>query len=83
MASSALAINGGEKAVTCEAGDMFHWPIVTGEDEQAVVEVMRAWTMSRTDITKQFEEEFRQWFDIKHALGYCNGTESLRAAMWA
>ena len=83
MTSSTLAIHGGPKAVTCTPGDMFHWPIVTEEDEQAVIEVMRAGTMSRTDLTKQFEAEFGHWLGVKHALGYCNGTESLRAAMWA
>ena len=80
---SALAINGGEKTVTIDPGDMFTWPIVTQEDEAAVLDVLRAGAMSGTGVTKQFEQEFAAWMGMDHALGYCNGTASLRAAMWA
>ena len=80
---SALAINGGEKTVTIDPGDMFTWPIVTQEDEAAVLDVLRAGAMSGTGVTKQFEQEFAAWMGMDHALGYCNGTAALRAAMWA
>ena len=63
--------------------DLFAWPIVTKEDEAAVLAVLRRGAMSGTDVTKAFEKEFAAWIGTKHALGYCNGTESLRAAMWA
>jgi dTDP-4-amino-4,6-dideoxygalactose transaminase len=82
-AEKVLAMNGGPKTVTMEPGDIMKWPIVTEEDEAAVLGVLRAGAMSGTDITKQFEREFAQWQGVEHALGYCNGTESLRAAMWA
>ena len=36
--SNELAVNGGPKAVTCDPGDIFTWPIVTREDEDAVLE---------------------------------------------
>jgi len=78
-----LAISGGKKAVKKDAGNIFKWPIVTKEDEKAVLDVLRRGAMSGTDITKQFEKEFAEWMGMKFALGYCNGTESLRAAMWA
>jgi dTDP-4-amino-4,6-dideoxygalactose transaminase len=78
-----LAINGGPKALTKDAGDIFKWPIVTKSDENAVLDVLRRGAMSGTDITKHFEKEFADWMGMKFALGYCNGTESLRAAMWA
>ena len=77
------ALGGGPKAITLDAGDVFRWPIVTEEDEQAVLEVLRAGQMSGTEVTQQFEDEFAQWIGRKHALCYNNGTESLRAAMWA
>ncbi len=80
---SPLGIHGGPRAVTRDPGDMFKWPIVTAEDEAAVLDVLRRGAMSATDITRQFEEEFAAWTGMKYALGYCNGTESLRAAMWA
>lgn len=78
-----LALFGGPKAVTSDPGDMFAWPIVTEEDEQAVLEVLRAGKMSDTDVTRQFEAEFAEWIGLPFALAHCNGTAALQAAMWA
>ena len=79
---SELAINGGPKAVQTNPGDIFSWPIITKEDEEAVLEVLRAGKMSNIDITQQFEEEYAQWHGIKYALGHNNGTASLLGAMF-
>ena len=79
----ALALLGGPKSVTLDAGDLFRWPIVTQEDEDAVLSVLRAGSMSGNEVTKQFEAEFAQWIGRGHALAYPNGTDALRAAMWA
>lgn len=38
--------------------------------------------MSDTDITKKFEREFAEWQGTQFALGFCNGTASLHAAMY-
>lgn len=80
-----LAINGGPMAIAAGPQNeaMFRWPIVTEEDEQAVLEVLRARSMSGMAITKQFEKEFAQWIGVQHALGCCNGTAALKGAMWA
>lgn len=78
-----LALLDGPKSVTLDPGDIFKWPIVTQEDEEAVLEVLRAGKMSDSEVTRQFEREFAQWSGRKYALAYPNGTESLRAAMWA
>ncbi len=80
---SSLAIFGGPKAVPATDPELFKWPIVTAEDEQAVLAVLRAGSMSGTDITKQFEQEYAAWTGSRHALGYCNGTASLLGAFWA
>jgi len=80
---SQLAILGGPKSVTLDPGDIFTWPIITEEDEQAVLDVLRRRAMSGTDITKQFEQEFAAWMGMEFGLGYPNGTDSLRGAMWA
>ena len=77
-----LAIFGGPKAVTQESGDLFTWPIITQEDEEAVLEVLRRGAMSGTDVTKKFEEEFAQWQGTKYALGFNNGTSSLHGALF-
>lgn len=78
-----LALFGGPKAVTMPPGDAFTWPIVTEEDETAVLEVLRRGGMSGTDVTKQFEQEYAQWMGVPYALGYCNGTAALLGAMWS
>ncbi len=80
---SELAILGGKKAVTSDPGDMFTWPIITKEDEEAVLNVLHRRAMSGTDITMQFEKEFAKWQGTEYALGFSSGTASLQAAMYA
>jgi dTDP-4-amino-4,6-dideoxygalactose transaminase len=78
-----LAILGGPKAVPADAPDLFAWPIVTAEDEQAVLDVLRAGTMSGWDISRKFETEYAAWQGTKYAVGMPNGTMGLEAAFWA
>lgn len=80
-----LAILGGPRAVSPDPRDeeLFRWPIVTSQDERAVLDVLREGKMSQWDITMEFEKEFAAWMGRKHALGYCNGTMALQAAMYA
>ena len=80
-----LAILGGPKAVPDgdQHEDLFHWPVVTEEDERAVVEVLRAGTMSGLDVTRQFEDEFAEYQGVRYALGHPNGTMALLAAIYA
>ena len=63
--------------------EMFHWPIIGREDEEAVLEVLRSGNMSGTDITQLFEKEFASWMGVKYALGTCNGTASLQESYYA
>jgi len=79
---SNLALFGGPKAVTKEYPDLFKWPIITKEDEEACLDVLRKGGMSGTDVTMKFEEEFAAWQGTKYALGFNNGTASLQAAMY-
>lgn len=85
VAGQVLALQGGPKAVTdiAKQKELFHWPIVTEEDEQAVLEVLRAGTMSDDSITKQFEAEYARYNRRNFALSYPNGTLALQVAMWA
>ena len=82
VSTSQLAIHGGEKAVTEEHPELFKWPIVTEEDEKAVLEVLRAGSMSGLEVTKKLEEEFSVWLGTKYALGHNNGTASVHSAMF-
>ena len=78
-----LAVNGGAKAVTAEPGDLFTWPIVTSEDEEAVLAVLRRGAMSGTDVTHLFEADLSAWFGMKHVLCHNTGTAAIQAAMYA
>lgn len=77
---SKLALFGGPKAIQTESAEMFHWPIITKEDEQAVLDVIRAGTMSEIDITQKFEEELANWYGMKFALCHNTGTAALHTA---
>ena len=78
-----LAIHGGTKSVGAVDESLFGWPIITQEDEAAVLEVLRAGKMSALDVTLKFEAEIAAWHGVKKALAHNNGTASLHAAMWA
>jgi perosamine synthetase len=78
-----LALFGGSKAVTSPADDLFAWPIITKEDEDAVLGVLRRGGMSGTDVTVEFEKQFAAWQGSKYALGFNNGTSALHTAMFA
>jgi dTDP-4-amino-4,6-dideoxygalactose transaminase len=82
-ATSPLAVLGGPKAVQSDAGDMFAWPIITEEDEQAVLEVLRVGGMSGTEVTAVFEQDLVEWHGVQHALCTNTGTAALLASMWA
>ena len=82
-----LAFLGGE-AVFSEADAakvqiMKKWPIITQEDEEAALDVIRTNKFSRTDIAAAFEKEFAQWIGTEFAVAYSSGTMSLAAAMFA
>ena len=77
-----LALLGGAKAISLEQGNMFTWPIVTKEHEDAVLEVLRAGTMSGTDVTKQFEAEYAAEMGMKYALACNNGTAAIHCAFY-
>ena len=80
--TSLLAINGGPKAVQSDPGDIFAWPIITRQDEEAALSVLRAGAMSGTDVTQAFEQEFAAWHGVTFALGHNTGTAALHAAMF-
>lgn len=77
------ALLGGHKAVSLEQVDMFKWPIITKEHEDAVLEVLRAGQMSGIEVTKKFEKEFSAWHNAEYALACPNGTSAILEAMYA
>lgn len=81
-ATQQLAILRGPKAVSAYSDELFRWPIVTEEDERAVLEVLRAGGMSGWEVTKQFEAEYAAFQGTRYALASPNGTASLLEAMF-
>src|SRR3954471_8574720 len=81
--SADLAILGGPKSVESIDPALFKWPIVTREEEEAGLAVLRAGTLGQCDITIQFEREFAEFNGTKFALASCNGTMSLLESMFA
>lgn len=79
---SKLAVLGGTPVLTEAPKELFRWPIITKEDEDAALHVIRNNLFSDTQITKEFEAEFAEWIGTRHALAFCNGTMSLAAAMF-
>jgi len=82
MTKSVLAIHGGPKAVQTDPGEVFRWPQVTKEDEDAVLEVLRRGAMSDVDVTMEFEKEFAAWHGVEYALAHNTGTAAIQAAMY-
>jgi perosamine synthetase len=77
-----LAICGGNPVVTRESPDFGTWPIVTEEDEKAILEVLHARSMSGTDVTLKLEEEYAEWEGAEFALACNNGTSAIHCAMY-
>jgi len=80
--SETLAIRGGDPAVTKESPDFSTWPIVTEEDEKAILEVLHARSMSGSDITFELEKEYAQWEGSTYALACNSGTSAIHCAMY-
>ncbi|MBR2721649.1 MAG: aminotransferase class V-fold PLP-dependent enzyme [Clostridia bacterium] len=79
-----LALLGGTPVVQEQFPEsLFKWPIITKEDEDAALDVIRNNLYSLNGITEKFQEEFAAWQGTEYAVAFCNGTMSLAAAMFA
>ncbi len=79
-----LALFGGPKAVPVPYAEP--WPVVTDEEIDAVVGLMKARELSipvGTGIIKEFEQAFARYLGVGHALVQNSGTSTLHAAYWA
>jgi len=59
---------GGSPAVTLPQDEALRWPVITNEDEEAVLRV---------------EDDFRRWLGVEHAVAHNNGTGAIHAALHA
>lgn len=79
-----LALLGGKPVLkNVPEKKLFGWPILTKEDINAALYVIKNNKFSGTDITLKFQEEFAKWQQREYALAFCNGTAALTAAMFA
>jgi perosamine synthetase len=81
--ASTLALQGGPKAVTLDQTEANRWPILTTEDEAAVISIVRHGDLSNHPVTRELEDDYRQRTGRRHALAHANGTLGLLAAFHA
>jgi len=77
------AILGGNKAVTLEQKEANRWPVITSEDEQAVLNILRDGDISTHPVIRELEADYRAFTGMPYALAHCNGTAALLAAFFA
>lgn len=77
------AILGGPPAVTADQQLANQWPLLTQDDEQAVLRVMRDGNISTHPVIRELEHDYCTLTGRRYALAHCNGTAALLAAFFA
>ena len=77
------AILGGPPEVQLDQDQANRWPIITDEDEQAVLDVLRSGRLSIHEQVANLEDDYKQWLGVEHALAHCNGTSAILGALHA
>jgi dTDP-4-amino-4,6-dideoxygalactose transaminase len=77
------AILGGQPAITTNHALNNKWPLMTQEDELAVLEVMRDGNITTHEVIRKLENDYAGFTGRKYALAHCNGTSALLAAFHA
>lgn len=81
--SDVPAILGGKRAVSSDGEAANRWPILSIEDEDAVLEVIRNGDISTHSVYRELEDDYRKFSGMPYALAHCNGTAALLAAFFA
>lgn len=77
------AILGGHPAVTLDQTEANRWPVLTSDDENAVMRILRDGDISTHPVIRELEQDYRDFSGLPYALAHCNGTTALMAAFWA
>ena len=77
------AILGGDRAVTLDEGQANRWPIITAEDEQAVLEVLRSGELSINPVVGELENDYKKLTGRTFTLTHNNGTAAILAGLHA
>lgn len=83
MSTDLPAILDGKPAVTINHDQTNRWPVLTDEDEQAVLRVMRDGNISTHSVILELESDYKNYIGREYALAHCNGTSALMAAFYA
>ena len=81
--STQPAILGGPPAITLDQTEANRWPIITREDEEAVLRVLRSGQLSISDETAALEDDYRKWLGMRYCVAHNNGTGAILAALHA
>ncbi|MHC4107619.1 MAG: DegT/DnrJ/EryC1/StrS family aminotransferase, partial [Planctomycetota bacterium] len=73
------AILDGPPAVTLDQTEALRWPVITADEEQAVLAVLRSGRLSIHETVAALEKDVREWLDIPFAVAHCNGTSAILA----
>ncbi len=77
------ALLGGSRAVQLDQRKANQWPIITADEERAVIEVLRSGLLSVNDNVTRLEQAWCEWLGVRHAVAHCNGTSAILAALHA
>lgn len=81
--SAQPAILGGTPAISLDQTEANRWPIITSEDEESVLRVLRSGQISISDEVAALEDDYRTWLGVKHAVAHNNGTGAILGALHA
>lgn len=77
------ALLGGPPAVDLDQEHANRWPLITEQDERAVLDVLRSGRLSINEVVAQLEQDYCRWLGAGHAVAHCNGTSAILAALHA
>lgn len=75
-----LAVKGGPKAVVLSEADATRWPRFGGQEEKAVLKLIRS---PSYDPLNALEKEWREFIGVPYAKTHCNGTAALASMFFA
>ena len=77
------AVLGGDQAITVDQAKANHWPIISNEDEQAVLDVLRSGKLSINPVVGELENDYKKLTGRVFALTHNNGTSAILAGLHA
>lgn len=83
IAPARPAILGGSPAITVDQTEANRWPLITTEDEQAVLAVLRSGAISIHPEVEHLEADYKKWLGLPYCIAHNNGTGAIHGAMHA